>query len=441
MTTGSVTDAKGIAVFDWLPKGAIAGRESGGVTLFIEGPKSFIGGMVRYVPTASGELTSQLERAARLTGVVRYPDGSPARGLLVIAGLPARGWIPTGTRTDRGGRYAFDEIRAGFSRAILVSDEDWASPSLISEVLKEGQEQGGLDFTRTKGTLVHGRVTEDRDGRPAAGVGVRLAEDKGPLPKELRTVSASTYRVSRTTYTDAEGHYRLRVGPGQYSLSAPGKGPDHSVAIDVRDEPEIVRDLVADEAARRPEKFVKGVLVETTPTGDRPVAGALAFRWPVYAAHKTDTEGRFMVEQSSDETTLYAYLPGKGLAGFATVPANTDTARVVVSRTGPIRGRVVSADGKPRANERLRVQVARGTYASSPHFAVSAVITDIEGRFTYQDAPLGSTGEIEVFHETREPTTVLLTSPGPRTVVPFEVRDVDPIQLPDIVVPAKARAK
>ena len=37
--------------------------------------------------------------------------------------------------------------------------------------------------------------------------------------------------------------------------------------------------------------------------------------------------------------------------------------------------------------------------------------------------------------------TVLLTSRGPRTVVPYEVHDVDPIQLPDIVVPAEERAK
>jgi hypothetical protein len=182
------------------------------------------------------------------------------------------------------------------------------------------------------------------------------------------------------------------------------------------------------------------VVVETTPTGDRPVAGALAFRWPVVGAHKTDAEGRFTVEQLSDETTLYAYAPDKGLAGFATVPPNMDTARVVVSRTGTIKGRVVSSDGNPRAKQRLRVQVARGTYASSPHFAVTAVMTDDEGRFTYQDAPVGSTGEIEAFHEATKSTSVGFGNRGPRTVVSFEVRDVDPIQLPDIVVPAEKPA-
>ena len=40
---------------------------------------------------------------------------------------------------------------------------------------------------------------------------------------------------------------------------------------------------------------------------------ALAFRWPVRGAHKTDGEGRFMVEQTPGETTLYAYCPVRDL--------------------------------------------------------------------------------------------------------------------------------
>ena len=230
---------------------------------------------------------------------------------------------------------------------ILVNDENWASASLVSEIFKEGQEQRGLDFILTKGTVVRGRVTEGTQHQPAVDVIVSLGEEKGPLPKELRTVSASTYRLARTTCTDAEGRYQLRVGPGRYQLGTLGADPGHALAIDVHNEPEIVRDLVAD--ARAPETYIKGVVVEKTPTGDRPVAGALTFRWPVYGAHKTDQEGRFMVEQTPGETTLYAYSPGKGLAGFATVAAGAENARVVVSPTGTVKGRVVDSSGKPRA--------------------------------------------------------------------------------------------
>ena len=58
-------------------------------------------------------------------------------------------------------------------------------------------------------------------------------------------------------------------------------------------------------------------------------------------------------------------------------------------------------------------------------------MTDDQGRFTYRDAPAGSTGEIVVAHQ-REGLFVN----GPRTVVSFEVRDLDPIQVSDLIVPA-----
>jgi beta-lactamase regulating signal transducer with metallopeptidase domain/protocatechuate 3,4-dioxygenase beta subunit len=440
--TNSRTDENGIAVFDWLPKGVKDGRESGGVTFHFGSQAGLIGGSVRYTPGGADELTAKLEPAARLTGTVRYPDGSPARGLLVIANSPTRGAMPTGTRTDAQGRYEFDHLSPDRSLVLVVNDEEWASPSLISDVLKEGQEQRGLDFVLTKGTVIRGRVTDGPGRTPAVGVGVLLGEDKGPLPKELRTARfVPNYRATRTTSTDTQGHFQLRVGPGKYSLLTQGSGPNHAVALEVRDEPEIVRDLVADNGTQRTEKFLSGVVIEKTPTGDRPVAGALAFRWPVTGAHRTDSEGRFIVDQTPGETTLFAFSPGKKLAGFAIVPDGADSARVFVSRTATITGRVVTSDGKPHAKQRIRVQVARDQYAASPRFAVWGIVTDEEGRFTFEDAPVRSVGEIEAFHGLTDPTRLGFDSSRARTVVPFEVHDVDPIQLPDIVLPAEKPVK
>ena len=57
-------------------------------------------------------------------------------------------------------------------------------------------------------------------------------------------------------------------------------------------------------------------------------------------------------------------------------------------------------------------------------------MTDEDGRFTYRDAPVGSTGEIEAFHETVTAPNEGFDRRGPRTVVPFEVRDLDPIERP-----------
>jgi hypothetical protein len=124
-----------------------------------------------------------------------------------------------------------------------------------------------------------------------------------------------------------------------------------------------------------------------------------------------------------------------------TVPADAETAKVVVAPTGTIKGRVIDSGGKPVAKQRLRVQLAKGAYASSPHFAVSVVMTDDQGQFTYRDAPVGSTGEIEAFHWKDDSTIVAFECRGPRTVVPFEVRDLDPIEVPDLVVPGEKLMK
>ncbi len=266
-----------------------------------------------------------------------------------------------------------------------------------------------------------------------------IVENGGPLPKELRTVSASTYRLPRITYTDALGNYQLRVGKGRYALRTEGSDSTEQAMFEVTNEADIVHDLVA--TAPAAETFIKGVVLEHTPTGDRPVAGALAFRWPVYGAHRTDDHGRFMVERPTGETIFYAYHPGKARAGFTQVfPATANDVKVLISPTGTVTGRIVDSSGKPRANQRVGVRLTSGR---SPHFdfSVSAVATDEQGRFTYKDGPVGSAGEFVAYHRNDPTAFGPRTDRGPRTVVQFEIRDINPIQVPDLVVPAESTAK
>jgi beta-lactamase regulating signal transducer with metallopeptidase domain/protocatechuate 3,4-dioxygenase beta subunit len=431
-TTRATTDAQGVAIFDWLPK-AVPGRNpAGGVRFFIRsvGGNYHSEGDIRYVPGGPTDLTVRLRLMARLSGTVRYPDGRPARQVLVIAALISRGFLPVGARTDDEGKYVFDHIMPGTSRMIAVNDETWAAPSLTSNVLEEGQEQAGLDFTLIKGTLIHGRVTEGPDRHPVANSIVSLQEEGGLLPKPLRTVSANTYHLGRGTYTDSQGRYQIRVGPGRYLLRTADSDGDESPTIEVKDEAEIVRDLATNGSVRGREAFLKGLVVEKTATGERPVAGALAFRWPVLGSRRTDEEGKFLFEQTPGETIAYAYCPEKSLAGFSRLlPANADNVKVVLSPTATVTGRVIDSNGKPRAGQRVGVRLASGS-ARRFEFPVSAVVTDHQGRFTYKDAPPGSTGEFVVTHERED-----LFASGPHTVVPFEVRDPDPIQVADLIVP------
>jgi hypothetical protein len=58
------------------------------------------------------------------------------------------------------------------------------------------------------------------------------------------------------------------------------------------------------------------------------------------------------------------------------------------------------------------------------------------GSLTYKDGPVGSAGEISAFHQKDGPLLAPFQNRPPRTVVAFEIRDLDPVEVPDLVIPA-----
>jgi hypothetical protein len=239
-----------------------------------------------------------------------------------------------------------------------------------------------------------------------------------------------------------EGRYQFRVGPGHYTLQASSDDRAESVTVEVKNEAEIVCDLSTKGLARP--TFFSGVVIEKTARGDRPIDKALVFRWPVDGGYFTDEEGKFGMERrTSGETMLYAVCPDKGLAGFASLATEAENVTVVVSQTGTVTGRVSDSNGKPWAKQQLKVQLGKGPYSvSTAHFAVSTLMTDDQGRFAYKDGPVGSAGEFSAFHHQKDgPPIMRFQNPGPRTVVAFEIRDLEPVEVPDLVVPAEKSVK
>ena len=171
------------------------------------------------------KLTAHVLRDTRLSGTVRFPDGRPAGGVLIQAegGIRAGRRITLAARTLANGSYVLD-VPSESSYIVAVVDETWAAPSLSSVIVREGRAQGGLDLTLTKGTLLHGQVTEPPDHRPVAGAVVYLSEQGGPLPKELRGSDFRTTQLDRTSNADADGRYHFRVGPGRYTLRSRNAG-------------------------------------------------------------------------------------------------------------------------------------------------------------------------------------------------------------------------
>ena len=175
----ATTDRQGFATFDWLPKGGAGAFRF----QYCDWRKLLLSRSVPYYQRGGpAKLTAHLLRDTRLSGTVRFPDGRPAGGVLIKAEGGARSGtrINLAARTLADGSYVLDAPSES-SYIVAVVDETWAAPSLSNVIVREGRAQGGLDFALTKGTLLHGQVSEAPDQRPAAGAKVWLTEEGGPV--------------------------------------------------------------------------------------------------------------------------------------------------------------------------------------------------------------------------------------------------------------------
>jgi len=427
-----VTGADGIAEFDWYPKNASGTRfliRSGPYTC-PESPR-----LEREGPT---ELTCRLLRDTRLSGVVRFADGRPAQRVLVMAQGSPRGVSKSivAARTGKDGAYNID-IPPECSFMVAIDDENWAAPSLPNVVVRERQSQVGLDFTLTKGTLIRGQVTAGADHRPEADAEVSLVEEGGPLPKDERRADRLKLQLARRSITDAQGRYHFRVGPGSYWLMPPLLSGKASLPIVVKTEADIVQDLALEGSSR--ETSFTGIVIEKTPAGERPVADARVFKIRAGSSgvmSATDGQGRFRMVRTPGEYLLYARAEPGGLAGFAPLPEKPVNVKVVVSRATTVSGRVVDSNGKPLARQMVGIALASGRddFLKSFHFGFG-ITTDEKGRFTVNGATVGSVGEISVYHGK---VAGLAT---PRTAVRFEVPDLEPVHVPDLVIPPEKPVK
>ena len=138
-------------------------------------------------------------------------------------------------------------------------------------IVRERKPQTGLDLTLVAGTLIHGVVTKGAGGPPVQGATITLIEQGPDLPPAFKAPLAGQGDCSlpQWTTTDDLGRYRFRVGPGRYRINT-GDSADEQV---VETQAEIVRDLRVSEPVPRESLF--GTAIEKTPTGERPIPGAL----------------------------------------------------------------------------------------------------------------------------------------------------------------------
>jgi hypothetical protein len=391
---------------------------------------------VRFNPRPSNLLPGLAERTyrfpvlTRLSGTVRFPDGRPAPGVLLQAQGHLSGAVGylTYARTGDDGAYAFD-VRPGQVYVVTILDRNWAVASRTTAPAEERKSLEGIDLVLLKGTLLHGRITQGPGREPAAGLPIVIREEGASLPKELVTMRQDHAELLRFGTTDSEGRYCFRVGPGHYTLV--GQATPGPIALNVKDETEIVRDIAL--ASSRATRTLRGIVIERTPAGDRPVDGAVVGMVTVGRRASSGScvandRGEFVIEWIPREMAACAR-DRRGYLGFVRVGPKDEHVTIVVAPTPEITGRLIDPSGKPYESRRVGFVLKLDPSSDRPvERGGLSVLTDDAGRFKFRSGPVGSEGEVSVYHGGPSRTPV-------HTSVMFRVSSTDPIELPDLVVP------
>ena len=176
----ATTGPDGIATFDWLPPAK-------DLLQFWPVGEDYANRRVIVKDGQTGPVTATLTRKETIRGRVVRPDGSPASGIEVRAYGSGKG-IENGqdsTRTAADGTYEL-RISPGEAYAVYVEDKDWAAPSRLDVVVREGQTGRRSRLQAHPGDHPpwdgHGRTRQ-----PARTQAVHPARrDRRPAPEEFR---------------------------------------------------------------------------------------------------------------------------------------------------------------------------------------------------------------------------------------------------------------
>ncbi len=284
---------------------------------------------------------------------------------------------------------------------MTVADDEWAASSRIGIVVREGRPAVGIDFRLVRGTLIQGAATIGPDRRPAEGRYVTLTQSGGSIPDELKGGDSYYHevRMDRNATTDASGRYRLRMGPGTYSLQIQGQTMPET--IKVQEDAELIRDFRLPRPERGPisgrvvlaedpTRGVAGAKIEGV--GAEPLAG---LRLNVEA----DAEGRFRADRELKKMVVHAESPDRKLGGIIEIGGDVAEIVIPVGRTSTASGVILDELGTPVARTLLnwgrRVHLGDLEAPFSDCFG-ARVMTDERGRFVLPGLVVGQSYQISV---------------------------------------------
>jgi len=396
----ATTDAEGIATFDWLPP-----TPTDSSFLVYPVDARFARRPVGVMQGQTAPIAFTLVRNEAIRGRVVMPDGSPAKDVNIEANGTSQGRGAARSRVD--GTYEM-LVPPNEAYAVHVGDIDWVAAARLDVVVRPGEPVDGIDFQLTKPTFIKGTVTAGDDHHPVAGKYVRLFESGVNAPEDPRKKEDDRPRPIRqarrefAALVDAEGHYKIRVGPGTYKLVGPSRTKNQMITV--ADQAEIVRDL---HILDRPTTPLSGRVIVAA--DGKPVAGARVdiISWNNDAPPFTvtaDAEGRFQADRAIDSTFLCAWSPDGSLGDIVLIgwEEREDTPEVVLklAPTASATGLLLDEKGEPAANRELewgrRTLLIDENRSLTLPFSFAKVVTDDQGRFTLPALVVGARYDISV---------------------------------------------
>jgi uncharacterized GH25 family protein len=330
----SVTDAEGRAVVGAVPPVS--------VTVRVDREPFSLHESAVEVGEAPVEHLVVLDAGAVLEGRVLGPGGEGVPGAMVKAQGLAR---PVAT-SGPSGAFRLEGVAQGSVR--LVADAPGFGPGFFGAALgwgepvpiavRSGDVLGGLEIVLSKATYVLGRIVDDV-GKPVEGVGVHAYVQHA-------------FALGREARSAADGRFRL----GPFGVGEPGKAwiwfqPVRHTIEQVEGEVAPGRDLDLGEIKATPRATVRGRLVGAD---GHPVQGHVTVT-PGHTTAEAAPDGAFeLVGIGPGTVTLDAARWDPPVLRAIPVPLSTTAGQIfegleiVLLPTKPIRGRVITPDGKPR---------------------------------------------------------------------------------------------
>jgi protocatechuate 3,4-dioxygenase beta subunit len=357
------TDQKGHFTFTGLPAGATFefGIEKAGCATIVSMDRSRPPSDVLQFSPGQGDIKLVVPVEARIAGtVVEKTGGGPVAGAAIMVRHNRMGgyFLPEPTISGADGGFEINALLPGSHTLCLAVPRnvpaDWVAEP-VEVTLDAGQARTDVRIEVGKGGLLEMRVTEAGSNQPVEGADVYVYDQRR--------------RQSFSGRTDKEGVGRIRLLPGEYTMSSIQK---QGLASDARREAITIEDGRTKQVACMLNALprVTGVVRDSA---GKPLEGVQLGILPGGAGEiSSDSEGKFEVIYDrrywDPEETVFCLVArdeGRNLAAAMEIGNAPEYLEIELGPGVILAGKVVGPNGKPIGGARLNLMLQMSNWGSS----------------------------------------------------------------------------